>query len=104
MMLHLSGNICSRASLVSMSHELMLVLLMLLLQGIPDSVTAVAWHPQEPQLLALGCSNGAVALLDVGKGAVTCNERATNSACCLVESHEGLRSETWPEPLQPRVS
>lgn len=41
------------------------------LQGIPDSVTAVAWHPTQHHLLALGCSNGAVALLDTVQGALT---------------------------------
>lgn len=41
----------------------------ILLQGVPESVTAVAWHPHQRHLLALGCSNGAVALLDTAKGA-----------------------------------
>jgi hypothetical protein len=37
-------------------------------QGIPDSVTAAAWHPTRTCVLALGCSDGAVALLDTAKG------------------------------------
>ena len=37
-------------------------------QGIPDSVTAAAWHPTQENVLALGCADGAVAVLDTVKG------------------------------------
>ena len=39
-------------------------------QGIPDAVTALAWHPGQAHMLALGCSSGAVAVLDTQKGAL----------------------------------
>jgi hypothetical protein len=38
------------------------------LQGIPDAVTAVSWHPEKQDVLALGCADGAVAVLDTVKG------------------------------------
>lgn len=36
----------------------------LLWQGIPDKVTAVAWHPHIPCLLAFGCQDGTLGIFD----------------------------------------
>ncbi len=37
-------------------------------QGIPDKITAVAWHPADPRLLAYGCHDGSVGLMRLGQG------------------------------------
>ena len=41
------------------------------LQGLSDKVTAVAWHPTRPQLLAYGCDGGALGTCHTASGIAT---------------------------------
>ena len=45
--------------------------LLVRLQGLSDKVTAVAWHPTRPQLLAYGCDGGALGTCDTASGIAT---------------------------------
>ena len=47
-------------------------------------MTAVAWHPEKRDVLALGCADGAVAVLDTVKGGPV-----HNSLCCNLTDSTG---------------